>query len=230
MGQYGNGCAHSFDMPVFRPEYVWDRDFGKHPEASVFNPVQLNTDQWVLAAKSLGAKYALLVAKHCSGFSLWPTAAHEYSVKNSPWKNGKGDIVKEFIASCKKYGLKPGIYSSTGANGYLQVNNPAVTLVKDAVKRNKKGRMATVQQYQSCISVLKENESFNKKLFIVFPEKRENPINWFDSLSAAQIDQISKPEIFSVKVQRDVKLKQLTVPAKKGFIIVIKPKFEKKSS
>lgn len=130
------GVLIHFDMPVFKPEYVWNRDFGKHPDASVFNPTQLDTDQWVLAAKTLGAKYAVLVAKHCSGFSLWPTEAHEYSVKNSPWKNGKGDIVKDFIESCKKYGLKPGIYASTGANGYLQVSNPTVKLAKDSVKRN----------------------------------------------------------------------------------------------
>ena len=130
------GVLIHFDMPVFRPDYVWDRDFGKHPDAAIFNPPQLNTDQWVLAAKSIGAKYAVLVAKHCSGFSLWPTEAHEYSIKHSPWKNGKGDIVREFIASCKKYGLKPGIYASTGANGYLEVNNPAVQLAKDSAKRN----------------------------------------------------------------------------------------------
>ncbi len=130
------GVLIHFDMPVFKPDYVWNRDFGKHPDASVFNPTQLDTDQWILAARASGAKYAVLVAKHCSGFSLWPTQAHEYSIKNSPWKNGKGDIVKDFIASCKKYGLKPGIYASTGANGYLQVNNPAATLTKDTAKRN----------------------------------------------------------------------------------------------
>ena len=118
------GILIHFDMPVFKPEYEWRRDMGKHPDASVFNPTQLSTDQWIEAAKAAGAKYAVLVAKHCSGFSLWPTKAHEYNISKSPYKNGEGDIVKEFVASCKKYGLKPGIYASTTANGYLQVDNP----------------------------------------------------------------------------------------------------------
>ncbi len=119
------GVLIHFDMPVFVPEYRWSR-FGTHPDASVFSPTELDTDQWLETASKLGAKYAVLVAKHCSGFSLWPTEAHDYSVKNCPWKDGKGDIVADFIASCKKYGIKPGIYASTTANGYLHVTNPGV--------------------------------------------------------------------------------------------------------
>lgn len=117
------GAIFHLDVVNYVPDYNW-RKWGTHPPASVFNPSKLNTDQWVLAAKASGAKYAVLVAKHCSGFSLWPTKAHDYSVKNSPWKNGKGDVVKDFIASCKKYGLKPGIYASASANGYLYTDNP----------------------------------------------------------------------------------------------------------
>lgn len=117
------GVLIHFDMPTYHRDYVW-RNWGSHPDASTFNPTELNTDQWMETAQKLGAKYAVLVAKHCSGFSLWPTEAHEYSVKNSPWKEGKGDIVGDFVASCKKYGIKPGIYASTTANGYLYVNNP----------------------------------------------------------------------------------------------------------
>jgi alpha-L-fucosidase len=117
------GAMFHFDVVNYVPDYNW-RKWGTHPPASVFNPSKLNTDQWILAARAAGAKYAVLVAKHCSGFSLWPTAAHEYSVKHSPWRDGKGDIVAEFIASCKKYGLKPGIYASASANGYCYVDNP----------------------------------------------------------------------------------------------------------
>ncbi|HIB8181637.1 TPA: alpha-L-fucosidase, partial [Elizabethkingia anophelis] len=61
------------------------------PPLSVFNPSSLNTDQWLSAAKSAGAQYAVLVVKHGSGFSLWPTKAHTYNVSNTPWKNGRGD-------------------------------------------------------------------------------------------------------------------------------------------
>ena len=88
--------------------------------------------------KALEPKYAVLVAKHCSGFSLWPTKAHEYSIKNSPYKNGKGDIVAEFVASCRKYGIKPGIYASTTANGFLHVDNPGLV---------KKGSPVTQEEY-----------------------------------------------------------------------------------
>lgn len=117
------GVLIHFDMPVYEPDYNF-RNWGSHPDAKVFNPTDLNTDQWLETASKLGAKYAVLVAKHGSGFSLWPTEAHEYSIKNSPWKDGKGDIVRDFVASCKKYGIKPGIYASTTANGYLHVDNP----------------------------------------------------------------------------------------------------------
>lgn len=117
------GVLIHFDMPTYVPNYNW-RKFGSHPDPSVFNPTQLDTDQWIKAAKDMGARYAILVAKHCSGFSLWPTKAHEYSIKNSPWKNGKGDIVADFVASCNKMGIKPGLYASTAANGYCWVSNP----------------------------------------------------------------------------------------------------------
>lgn len=118
------GVLIHFDMPVFEPSYDFRKDWNYHPDLKIFNPTELNTDQWLEAAKSAGATYAVLVAKHCSGFSLWPTKAHPYSVKNTPWRNGEGDIVKDFMASCKKYGLKPGIYASTTANGFLKVDNP----------------------------------------------------------------------------------------------------------
>ncbi|MEI8037717.1 MAG: alpha-L-fucosidase [Verrucomicrobiota bacterium] len=118
------GVLIHFDLQVFEPSYSFRKDWNYHPDPAIFNPQELNTDQWVEAAKSAGATYAVLVAKHCSGFSLWPTQAHAYSVKNTPWRNGQGDIVKDFIASCKRYGLKPGIYASTSCNGFLKVDNP----------------------------------------------------------------------------------------------------------
>lgn len=135
------GVIIHFDMPVFHPDYNW-RQFGTHPSPSTFNPSSLDTDQWIRTAKSLGAKYAVLVAKHCSGFSLWPTAAHEYSIKNSPYKNGKGDIVAQFIASCRKYGVKPGIYASTTANGFLYVDNPGLV---------KEGGPVTQEEYNKIV-------------------------------------------------------------------------------
>jgi alpha-L-fucosidase len=117
------GVLFHYDMQVFNAEYEV-RQFGTHPDPKTFAPTNLDTDQWIEGVCRLGAKYAVLTAKHGCGFSLWPTDAHDYSVKNSPWKNGKGDIVRDFIASCKKYGVKPGIYANTTQNGYLYADNP----------------------------------------------------------------------------------------------------------
>lgn len=135
------GVLFHFDMPVFDDSYNW-RHWGTHPAVTAFNPSALNTDQWIETAQSLGAKYAVLVAKHCSGFSLWPTEAHEYNVKNCPWKDGKGDIVADFVASCRKYGIKPGIYASTTANGFLHVDNPGLI---------QEGSPVTQQEYNAIV-------------------------------------------------------------------------------
>jgi alpha-L-fucosidase len=139
------GVLIHFDMPVFEPGYNFRKDWNYHPDMSIFNPKELDTDQWIKAAKAAGATYAVLVAKHCSGFSLWPTKAHPYSVKNTPWKSGQGDIVKDFIASCKKFGLKPGIYASTTANGYLKVDNPGKVVSGDPGEQKKYNEIVKMQ-------------------------------------------------------------------------------------
>src|SRR5215469_3831493 len=84
-----------------------DREWGDGTaDPKVFNPTQLDTDQWMQAVKASGAKYVVFVAKHHDGFCLWPTAQTEYSVKSSPWENGKGDLVRQVSDSARKYGLK----------------------------------------------------------------------------------------------------------------------------
>ncbi len=125
------GVIIHFDMQVFEPTYEFRKHWGYSPDPKIFNPRELDTDQWIAAAKSAGATYAVLVAKHCSGFSLWPTKAHAYSVASTPWRGGKGDIVADFMASCRKFGLKPGLYASASCNGYLRVDNPGKVLIDD---------------------------------------------------------------------------------------------------
>ncbi|MBQ7350766.1 MAG: alpha-L-fucosidase [Bacteroides sp.] len=89
------------------------REWGDGTESpELFNPSELDCEQWVKALKDGGFKMALITAKHHDGFCLWPTATTEYSVKNSPWKNGKGDVVRELRDACEKYGMKFGVYLS----------------------------------------------------------------------------------------------------------------------
>ena len=79
---------------------------------STFNPSELDTDQWARTIKESGMKGIIITAKHHDGFSLWPSKFTDHSVKNSPWKNGKGDLIKDLEKSCNKYNLKLGIYLS----------------------------------------------------------------------------------------------------------------------
>ena len=79
---------------------------------SVFNPSQFDPEQWMKAIRDSGAKYVVLVAKHHDGFCLWPTDQTTYSIKSSPWKDGKGDVVGDVARAARKYGLKFGVYLS----------------------------------------------------------------------------------------------------------------------
>lgn len=87
----------------------WD---GREMPMYAFDPKELDCEKWLEMAKAGGAAYAILTCKHHDGFALWPTKFSEYSVAGTPWKGGRGDVVREFVDACRKTGLKVGLYYS----------------------------------------------------------------------------------------------------------------------
>ena len=97
-----------FNMNTFT-----NKEWGYGDESpSTFNPTNLDTDQWAEVIKNSGMKGIIITAKHHDGFALWPSNYTSHSVKNSTWKNGEGDLIKDLEKSCRKFGLKLGIYLS----------------------------------------------------------------------------------------------------------------------
>ena len=85
---------------------------------SLFNPTNLDAGEWVAALKDAGFRQAKLVVKHTTGFCLWPSAYTDYSVKNSPWKNGQGDVVREFTDAMHAAGMRVAFYVSPNDDHY----------------------------------------------------------------------------------------------------------------
>ncbi len=119
------GAVFHYDLHVFDgTRYVQSNNrINPIQDYNIFNPTELNTDQWVQAAKAAGCKFAVLTATHETGFGLWQSDVNPYCLKAVKWRDGKGDIVQDFVTSCRKYGLQPGIYLGIRWNSFLGIHD-----------------------------------------------------------------------------------------------------------
>jgi alpha-L-fucosidase len=115
------GVIYHFDMPVVAGDFTPNNATRKTYDPGLYNPAKLDTDQWIAAAKAADAKYAIFTATHFNGFMQWQSDLYPYSLKYATWRGGKGDIVADFVASCRKADILPGIYLSTHRNAWQTV-------------------------------------------------------------------------------------------------------------
>ncbi|MBN2181877.1 MAG: alpha-L-fucosidase [Sedimentisphaerales bacterium] len=160
------------------------REWGTGMEdPKIFNPEKLDTDQWCRMMKAAGMTEAILTVKHHDGFCLWQTRYTEHSVALSPWRDGKGDVLLDLVGSCRKYGLKVGIYLSPA--DLYQIENPAglygnlSNYTERTIPRPVPGRPFRDKRTFTC-RLDDYNEYFMNQLFELLTEY--GPIHevWFD--------------------------------------------------
>lgn len=119
------GVIFHYDLHVFDGKAYGQGNNRINPieDHNIFNPTQLDTDQWIKAAKTAGAKFAILTATHETGFGLWQSDVNPYCLKAVKWRDGKGDIVRDFVNSCRKHNIQPGIYIGIRWNSLLGIHN-----------------------------------------------------------------------------------------------------------
>ena len=114
---------HVFDNKKYRQTGASGNRINPISNHQIFYPQQLDTDQWIKAIKKAGFKFAILTATHETGFALYPSEVNPYNVKTLKWKEGKGDVVRDFVNSCRKYVIEPGIYIGIRWNSFFGVHD-----------------------------------------------------------------------------------------------------------
>jgi len=110
------GLFVHFGLRTFHPGH---KQFDtQRMDLSPFDPNELDCGRWIRTAKDAGMRYAVMTAKHHDGFCNWPSSFTDYSVANTPWRNGKGDVVREFTDACHRHGLAIGLYYSPADVGF----------------------------------------------------------------------------------------------------------------
>ena len=119
------GVVFHYDLHVFDGLVYGQGNNRSNPveDYNIFHPTQRDTDQWIQAAKAAGAKFAVLTATHETGFGLWQSDVNPYCLKAVKWRDGKGDVVRDFVNSCRKYGIQPGIYIGIRWNSLFGIHN-----------------------------------------------------------------------------------------------------------
>lgn len=123
--QAERGAIFHYDLHVFdgKAYRQGENRITPYPDYQDFSPDSLDTDQWIRSIKEAGFTFALLTATHETGFALFQSEVNPYSMKALNWQDGKGDIVRDFVQSCRKYGIQPGIYLGIRWNAFLGVHN-----------------------------------------------------------------------------------------------------------
>ena len=112
-----------YDLHVFdgKDYNQWENRITPVADYNIFNPTKLDTDQWVKAVADAGFEIAIITATHETGFAIYQSDVNPYSMKALKWRDGKGDIVRDFVESCHKYGVKPGIYIGIRWNSFYGI-------------------------------------------------------------------------------------------------------------
>lgn len=129
------GLVIHYDLDVFMPGgHDHERSRREVLDPELYTPMRLDTDQWLEAAHAMGARYAILTATHHQGFLQWQSDVYPFGLKQTRWRNGKADIVRDFVRSCERYGIRPGVYIGIRFNAFCQVYQYELTNSPDDIE------------------------------------------------------------------------------------------------